>query len=170
MDKLKQVTKHLIIASNYQPCPPCKEDIRKLSEIVSHLPSLSNSDKHTLKQLSYINEVGTVGKVLTKLISPFFIGQIPESINETIEEDKQGNRQTLNHLLRAHSYMVEMKQEYPYSRIESILKEYVNLTWFKLDCTPKEFYVFDRLIKLGFKTHLLQFTANAITSAKYVFD
>lgn len=162
------ISKELRLAAQVQPCPACKEDIAKLADIVDSYPNLRKEDKKTLKDLSYINEMSSLGKAMARFTSLFFLGKIPENIIKTIREDKQANHDALSHLLRAQE--LADAAETIDGKVKKVLSTYINMTRFKIECTHKQFWAFSKMLDIGFKTHILQLTAKIITLAKALWE
>ena len=168
----------LDLAAKFQPCPACKEDIEKLSESVStkikSLQRNSELNKEEFKKLSdldYINTLADIAIVISKLIKPFTKRLKPPAVYEKVlEEDRGGNAKVKELFLEAKKIAEELikidKNDRYLSTLYEIIKSGIRAVDFKLNADPVAFYLFDKAIRIGYKTHLLEVTGKIIVMSK----
>jgi len=168
----------LDLAAKFQPCPACKEDIEKLSESVStkikSLQRNSELNKEEFKKLSdldYINTLADIAIVISKLIRPFTKRLKPPAVYEKVlEEDRGGNAKVKELFLEAKKIAEELikidKNDRYLSTLYEIIKSGIRAVDFKLNADPVAFYLFDKAIRIGYKTHLLEVTGKIIVMSK----
>jgi len=168
----------LDLAAKFQPCPACKEDIEKLSESVStkikSLQRNSELNKEEFKKLSdldYINTLADIAIVVSKLIKPFTKRLKPPKVYEKVlEEDREGNAKVKELLLEAKKITEELikidKNDIYLFTLYGIIKSGIRAVDFKLNADPVAFYLFDKAIRIGYKTHLLEVTSKIIVISK----
>jgi len=168
----------LDLAAKFQPCPACKEDIEKLSESVStkikSLQRNSELNKEEFKKLSdldYINTLADIAIVISKLIRPFTKRLKPPAVYEKVlEEDREGNAKVKELFLEAKKIAEELikidKNDRYLSTLYEIIKSGIRAVDFKLNADPVAFYLFDKAIRIGYKTHLLEVTGKIIVMFK----
>ena len=168
----------LDLAAKFQPCPACKEDIEKLSESVStkikSLQRNSELNKEEFKKLGdldYINTLADIAIVVSKLIKPFTKRLKPPKVYEKVlEEDREGNAKVKELLLEAKKITEELikidKNDIYLFTLYGIIKSGIRAVDFKLNADPVAFYLFDKAIRIGYKTHLLEVTSKIIVISK----
>jgi hypothetical protein len=168
MKALITLHEELNLAAKYQPCPACNSDIRILSEVVRKVAD-NNFDKNDdikLRELSYINEVGTIGMTISPMFV-MFLRKVPKDIEKVVLEDREGNEKSLVHLIRGKSSLSTLdNNSKPIRKISKILDTFITLTDFKLSITPLQFYAFDKAIRFGYKTHMIPAAAKIISAIK----
>ena len=168
----------LDLAAKFQPCHGCKEDIEKLSESVyTKIKSLQRNSELTkddfkkLSDLDYINALTDIAIVVSKLIKPFTKRLKPPTVYEKVlEEDREGNAKVKELLLEAKKITEELikidKNDIYLFTLYGIIKSGIRAVDFKLNADPVAFYLFDKAIRIGYKTHLLEVTGKIIVTSK----
>jgi len=168
----------LDLAAKFQPCPGCKEDIEKLSESVyTKIKSLQRNSELTkddfkkLSDLDYINALTDIAIVVSKLIKPFTKRLKPPAVYEKVlEEDREGNAKVKELFLEAKKIAEELikidKNDRYLPTLYEIIKGDIRAVDFKLNADPLAFYLFDKAIRIGYKTHLLEVTGKIIVMSK----
>ena len=180
IDGLLIMRDKLDLAAKFQPCPACKEDIRKLSESVytkikslQRNSELNKEDFKKLKDLDYINTLTDIAIVVAKIIKPFTKRLKPPKVYEKVlEEDKEGNAKVKELLLEAKKITNELikidKKDKYLSTLHEIIEGDLRAVDFKLNADPVAFYLFDKTIRIGYKTHLLAAASKIIVKFKHV--
>lgn len=176
---LLDVKKELDDATRIQPCPACRHDMEQLgifleSKIKSvQTASLTNGKTaRILKQLSYINELSSIGISITRLLRPvtklgFFA--VPLAYKKVLDKNREANRIIREHLLRARLILTRLEREdKQYAAVSSILSSFMKATEFKLGADPQTFFLFDKLVRFCYKTRLLGFAGRVIVGTKTV--
>jgi hypothetical protein len=178
VDGLLIMRDKLDLAAKFQPCPACKEDIKKLSESlyikIKSLQKNSEVKKDEFKKLSdldYINTLTDIAIVVSKLIKPFTKRLKPPALyKKVLEEDREGNAKVKELFLEAKKITEELikidKNDRYLSTLYEIIKGDIRAVDFKLNADPVAFYLFDKIIRLGYKTHLLEVTSKIIVRFK----
>jgi len=178
IDGLLIMRDKLDLAAKFQPCPGCKEDIEKLSESVyTKIKSLQRNSELTkddfkkLSDLDYINALTDIAIVVSKLIKPFTKRLKPPAVYEKVlEEDREGNAKVKELFLEAKKIAEELikidKNDRYLSTLYEIIKGDIRAVDFKLNADPLAFYLFDKAIRIGYKTHLLEVTGKIIVMSK----
>lgn len=178
---LLDVKKELEDATRIQPCPACKHDMEKfrifLEAKIKSIQSASSTDGKTakiLKELSYINELSIIGIFLAKVLKPiitlgFF--PVPPTYRNVLDKNRGANRIIREHLLSARSMLTKLEGiDEQYAAMSNILASFLKATEFKLDTDPQTFFIFDKLIRFLYKTHLLGFAGRAIVGTKTIMS
>jgi hypothetical protein len=176
---LLRIKDELDIAAKVQPCPACKEDTEKLSAFVgAKAYSIKNNsavDKGSikaLKEVDFINELTDIAIVLSKVIRPFArVSKVPEVYERTLHDDLESNRKVRKHLLMAKRFTAGLRSDDRHFKLTSeILGSFIRATEFKLSIDPFSFYIFDRIIRIGYKTKALSAASRMIITAKTIID
>ena len=180
IDGLLIMRDKLDLAAKFQPCPGCKEDIEKLSEsLYTKIKSLQRNSELTkddfkkLSDLDYINTLTDIAIVVSKLIKPFTKRLKPPAVYEKVlEEDREGNAKVKELFLEAKKIAEELikidKNDRYLSTLYEIIEGDLRALNFKLNADPVAFYLFDKIIRLGYKTHLLAAASKIIVKFKNV--
>ena len=180
IDGLLIIHDKLDLAAKFQPCPACKEDIKKLSEsIYTKIKSLQKNSEvkkeefKKLSNLNYINTLTDIAIVVSKLIKPFTKRLKPPKIYEKVlEEDREGNAKVKELLLETKEIaeeLIKINKNDSYLRtLYEIVEGDIRAVDFKLNADPVAFYLFDKIIRLGYKTHLLAAVSKIIVKFKNV--
>ena len=177
MEKLKDASKKIGIAGELQPCPACKEDMQILNrfleeKIASIERGTGRPDPTELEKIDYINEVVRIAMASTKVVGPLvkMIGITPPPMYEkTLRESLDANRQIKSLLIDAKREFEGIKgDDRDFEKIYGLLESHIAATKFKLEINPELFYVYDKVIRWGYKTHLLSVTAKLITGMKAI--
>ena len=177
VEKLKDVSKKIEVAQKLQPCPACKEDMQILNRFLEEkIASLERGGERPnpveLEKIDYINEVVRIAMASTKVVGPLvkIIGITPPPIYEkTLRESLAANRQIKSLLIEAKRELEDLKdKDRDFGKIYGLLESHIAATKFKLEIDPELFYVYDKIIRLGYKTHLLSLTGKVITRMKSV--
>jgi len=178
IDGLLIIHDKLDLAAKFQPCPACKEDIKKLSEsIYTKIKSLQKNSEvkkeefKKLSNLNYINTLTDIAIVVSKLIKPFTKRLKPPTVYKIVlEEDRKGNAKVKELFLEAKKITEELikidKNDRYLSTLYEIIEGDLRALNFKLNADPVAFYLFDKIIRLGYKTHLLEVTSKIIVMFK----
>jgi hypothetical protein len=178
IEDLLIVRNKLKLAAKFQPCPPCKEDLEMLSESVykkiEALRKNSDLNKNEFKKLSdldYINTMRGIAIVVSKIIKPFTKRLKPPKLYEkTLKEDRKGNAKVKELLLEAKKIVEELinmdKDDKYLSILYKMIESDIKAVDFKLNADPLAFYLFDRALRIGYKTHLLDATGKIIVTFK----
>ncbi len=176
---LTEIKQELVKAAKINPCPACKHDTQQLAKFISaKLDSIRNDsliDKNAvkyLKELDYINELTDIAIGFSKFIKPFTrISKVPEVYEKDLYGDMEANKKVKEYLLKASGLAKELKgTDKHFMIVSNILKAFTRATEFKLSVDPYAFYLFDRTLKLGFKTHILSTTSKAIVGIKGILN
>ncbi len=166
-------------AAKINPCPGCKHDTELLAKFISakldSARSGSSMDRETiksLKEVDYINELTDIAIAFSKFIKPFTrISKVPEVYEKVLHEDMEANKKVKEHLLKASELTKELEgTDKQFKIVSDVLNAFIRATDFKLSVDPYTFYLFDRTIKLGYKTHLLSATSKVIVGIKGIAD
>lgn len=165
-------------AAKINPCPGCKHDTEQLAKFISaKLDSVrSGSDMSSntigyLKEVDYINELTGIAITFSKFIKPFTrVSKVPEVYEKVINEDMEANKKVKEHLLKALELNKELENNMQLKTVSEVLKAFIRATEFKLSVDPYTFYLFDRIIRLGYKTHILSTTGKVIVGIKGMVD
>lgn len=178
---LIEVNNLLNEAAKAQPCPGCKQDIKQLSKFVKaeldFLQTHKKLDKKTviiLKDLDYIDTLTHIGIAVSKIIEPIAkqIGvNAPHIYKKVLNDDMEANQKVVKLLIEASKAVSKIKQEKNHFKIMSkIIDSFIKATEFKLNISPLTFYLFDKTIRFGYKTHMLSITSKVITGLKGIIN
>ena len=168
---LAQIEPELRAAAKTSPCPACKEDIEKLAQYIRDRKEGHTGITNSLRELDFINELTDIAIAVAKFIRPFTkISKVPELYEKTLHDDLESNKEMRKHLLTARAFAEEFTNVPHLEVIKDILNGFIRATEFKLSCDPYMFYLFDRVIRLGYKTHLLSATSRVIVWTKSLVD
>ncbi len=176
---LTELKHELDEAAKINPCPGCKHDTEQLAKFISakldSVRSGSVMDKDTtksLKEVDYINELTDMAITFSKFIKPFTrISKVPEVYKKVLHDDMEANKKVKEHLLKASELTKKLEGTNKQFKIVSdVLMAFTRATEFKLSVDPYTFYLFDRTIKLGYKTHILSATSKVIVGIKGIVD
>jgi hypothetical protein len=180
IDSLLIMRDKLDLAAKFQPCPACKEDIKKLSESVytkikslQRNSELKKEDFKKLNDLDYINTLTDIAIVVAKIIKPFTKRLKPPKVYEKVlEEDREGNAKVKELLLETKEIAEELikidKNDNYLRTLYKIVEGDIRAVDFKLNADPVAFYLFDKTIRVGYKTHLLEAASKIIVKFKHV--
>jgi hypothetical protein len=176
---LTSLKQELDEAAKINPCPGCKHDTEQLAKFVSiKLDSVrkgSVMDRGTaksLKEVDYINELTDIAIGFSKFIKPFTgISKVPEVYEKVLHDDMEANKKVKAHLLKASELIKELGgTDKHFNIVSDVLKAFIRATEFKLGVDPYTFYLFDKTIRLGYKTHILSATSKVIVGIKGIID
>ncbi len=152
-------------AIDAQPCPACKEDMQKLALFLD-----GKLLRRDLDQINYINEATKIASFITNLTAPI-INRLnitpPEVYKKVLSEDLPKNREVLANLKRF-GELYYNSDKGTYKLISEINDSWIKVTEFKLSLHPKTFYLFDKIVRLGWKTKTLAVLASLIVYTKRV--
>ena len=166
-------------AAKVQPCPACKQDIEQLKRFIDAKADAVKSDSklnkeeiRALKEVDFVNELTDIAIVVSKIIKPFTMTRkVPESYEKTLNNDMEGNRKVKVYLLEAAKKIKELKlKNKHYMLISDIINSFIRVIEFKLSTDPLTFYLFDRTIRIGYKTHVLSATSKTIVTIKGIIN
>lgn len=179
LEILSKLKSALDEAAKYNPCPACKHDTEQLSKFISiKIESIktgravTKEDIKPLKEVDYLGVVEDVAIVTSKLIRPFTrINKVPYEYRKVLEEDMEGNRKSLNYLINARKIADEIKEkDKQLNLVVEIIDSFIRALNFKLSIDEYSFYIFDRVIRLGYRTHLLSAIGKVIVSLRELRD
>lgn len=166
-------------AARIQPCPACRHDMEQLgifleSKIRSVQTSSPTDDKtaRILKNLNYINELSSIGIFIARMSRPivklgFFAA--PPAYKTVLDRNRKVHRIIREHLLFAGLMLTRLERtDEQYITVSNVLQSFLKATEFKLSADPSTFFIFDRLVRFCYRTHLLGFAGKAIVGAKSV--
>ena len=175
---LLRIDSELRAAAKAQPCPACKHDMEVFSGFLeAKARALKTREpvgrEHfaALKEVDFINELTGVGALFARTIRPFTFGMdVPEIYKKTLQDDLAGNREVLRRLKNAAGLMkgIEPGDDRQYALMLDIMNGFRRATEFKLSIDPLTFYIFDKTIRLGYRTHLLSATGKVIVGFKQI--
>ena len=166
-------------AAHNSPCPGCKHDIEQLAKFISakldSIEKRSNIDKETtnaLREVDYINELTDIAILFSKFIKPFTrISKVPDVYKEVLQKDIKANKNVKEHLLKANKLTMGLVDtDMQFKMVSEVLKAFIRATEFKLNVDPYTFYLFDKTIKLGYKTRLLSITSKVVVGIKRIVN
>jgi hypothetical protein len=171
------IKEELYSAAKAQPCPACRADIEHFAEFmavkardVGAIDTYSSRKTHMrkLKEVDYINELTDTAMFITKIIRPLTRKMnAPEIYREVLNEDLEGNRTVRKHLLEAEKLMGRLdRKDKDYRLMHDILDSFIKVTEFKLSIDPLTFYIFDKTVRFGYKTHLLSVSSKMTVGIK----
>ena len=176
---LDGISKEFTKATEAQPCPGCKYDMDQINKFITEKTEalknkgkVSDKTRETLRDVAYINEFTNLGIFLTKILDPLTnIVKVtaPEMYKKVMEEDREGNIAVRKHLrkaLKLANELVTLSSDHDFTNLRDIIKYSLNATEFKLSIDPVEFFVFDKVIKFGHKTRILQLAGRGIMLLK----
>jgi hypothetical protein len=176
---LTMIKTELDEAAKVQPCPGCKHDIEQLAKFVAAkadaLQSGSKVDStvsKALKDVDFVNELTDMAMFISKIVKPFGRSlKVPEVYEKVLHDDRKGNEDAKTHLVRADELLKELKlPDRQYTMIHEIVGSFIRATEFKLSIDPVTFYLFDKAVRLGYKTHLLSATGKVIVGIKVALN
>ncbi|MEM3781680.1 MAG: hypothetical protein QXT43_01815 [Candidatus Micrarchaeaceae archaeon] len=179
LEILSELKSALDEAAKYNPCPACKYDTEQLSKFISiKIESIktgravTKEDIKPLKEVDYLGIVEDMAIVISKLIRPFTrISKVPDVYRKVLEEDMEGNRKSLNYLINARKIADKIKEkDKQLNLVVEIIDSFVRALNFKLSIDEYSFYIFDRVIKFGYRTHLLSATGKVIVGLRELRD
>ncbi len=166
-------------AAKINPCPGCKHDTELLAKFISAKldsarsgSSIGRKTIKSLKEVDYINELTDIAIAFSKFIKPFTrISKVPEVYKKVLHDDMKANKKVKEHLLKASELTKGLEDtDKQFKVVSDVLKAFIRATDFKLSVDPYTFYLFDRTIKLGYKTHILSATSKVIVGIKGIVD
>lgn len=171
---LQETKMHLSLAAKYQPCPACKHDIEALEEFVDKKMVSLQKEKEfgrenlkALDSIDFINEITGFGITITRIIGPFTRSvHAPDLYRDVLKEDMEPNRKVREELIQAKRIVMKLPRNLEYSRTIEILDSFIKAVEFKLSIDPVLFYVFDKTVRFGYKTHILSVVGHTIVALK----
>jgi len=141
---------------------PCKGFIRGVAHYLIKL-----------NDLDYINTLADIAIVVAKIIKPFTKRlKSPKVYEKVLEEDRAGNAKVKELLLEAKEIAEELikidKNDSYLRSLYEIVEGDIRAVDFKLNADPVAFYLFDKAIRIGYKTHLLEVASKIIVKFKNV--
>lgn len=176
---LLEIKVELDRAAKLNPCPGCKHDIEQLSKYMSEKAESIQKGltprrelMKSLKELDFVNELTIMAITISKIARPFTkTSKVPEVYVKVLHDDMEANKEVREHLLKARELTKGLKsKEIQLKLILDVLDGFIKATEFKLNIDPFMFYLFDRMIKLGYKTHILSATSKVIVGVKGIID
>ncbi|MDE1828337.1 MAG: hypothetical protein KGH71_05495 [Candidatus Micrarchaeota archaeon] len=171
MRDLELASKFIKKASDIQPCHICKADLKILSEFVKKKVEGKSPSLKRLKKIDYVNEITNLAILSTSIVTPLvrMVGiKAPELYEKILSDNMAANRQVKVFLVRARkefdAALIEGDQDY--AKVAEIIDSFIYATSFKVGLDPQLFYAYDKIIRFGYKTHLLQIASKIITGMK----
>lgn len=176
---LAEIKGELDVAARMQPCPACKHDMEQLSlflelkiSSIKNRSAMNAKTARIVKELNYINELSNLGIFLSKVLKPIIkLGafHVPTKYKAVLNNNRKANVQIREHLLCAKLMATKLKgKDIHYADVSKVLESFIKATEFKLNADSETFFLFDKLIRFGYRAHLLGFAGKAITGAKGV--
>ena len=174
---LLEVKSELDDATKVQPCPACKHDMELLNIFLESKIRAMRTDSlmddkmaKIVKDLSYVNELGSIGILVAKIIKPVvMLGAftLPSAYRKTLSKNRSANKLIKEHLLIARLMLSKLERaDEQYAEVSNIIKYFLKATEFKLNADPPTFFLFDRIIRFCYKIHLLNLAGRVIAGAK----
>ena len=126
----------------------------------------------SLKEVDYINELTDIAIGFSKFIKPFTrISKVPEVYEKVLHDDMEANKKVKEYLLKASELTREFEgTDKQFKIVSDVLKAFIRATEFKLSVDSYTFYLFDKTIKLGYKTHIISTTSKVIVFIKGIVN
>jgi len=171
MTNLQLASRLIKKASDIQPCPVCKADLKILSEFVEKKIQGKHQSLKRLKKIDYVNEITSLAISSMSIVAPLvrMTGiKAPELYEKILSDNFEANRQVKAFLVRARrEFSTDLiAQDRDYATVAWIIDSFIKATSFKLGLDPQLFYAYDKIIRFGYKTHLLEIMARIITGMK----
>lgn len=177
LDVLLHVRRELGYATRFQPCPACRHDMEQLGIFLdSKIKSIGNaspvdeSAAKILKELSYTNELINIGILIARILNPvtklgtFMISPKYETV---LRRNREANRMVMEHLLAAVLILSKLeKGGGQYDDVSRVLKSFVKAAEFKLSADPVIFFLFDNVVRLFYRLHLLKLAGSVAVGVK----
>jgi hypothetical protein len=176
---LSDVRRLLKKAADVQPCPGCKHDIEQLEKFVGEKKDALENEKlvnkktaELLKEVDFVNELTDIAIVVSRIIKPFVrIRKIPEIYEKVLRDDMNANRTVRKYLVDAYEDICKLeRRDKHYMLMKDVVASFIRATEFKLSVDKYTFYIFDKTIKWGYKTHLLSATSKIIVGIKCILN
>ncbi len=176
---LQGARKELRSATRIQPCPACKHDMEqfeifldyKIRSVKSHSLIDEKAGK-MLHELDYINELIRMGTLAARLLRPLTklgLLSVPPAYKEVLDKDRVANKIIREHLLIAKLMVSKLDAAAEQYKIMSrILDSFIRATEFKLSADQSTFFMFDKMIRFFYRTHIFGLAGKTIVGAKDV--
>jgi len=177
LDVLLHARRELGYATRLQPCPACRHDMEQLGVFldskIKSIGSATPADERAVrivKELSYINELINIGILIARILNPvtklgtFMISPRYETV---LRRNREANRMVREHLLSAMLILSKLEKEGgQYDDVSRVLKSFVKAAEFKLNADPVTFFLFDNVIRLFYRLHLLKLAESVAAGVK----
>ncbi len=179
LNMLQSVRKEFHRAAKIQPCPACKHDMEqleifldyKIGFVKAHSPIDEKAGK-ILHELDYINELIHIGTLVARVLGPITklgLLPVPTSYKEVLDKDREANKIIREHLLIAKLIVSKLAAaDEQYKVMFKILDSFISATEFKLSADQSTFFMFDKMIRLLYRTHIFSLACKTIVGAKDV--
>ncbi len=176
---LQSVRKEFHRAAKIQPCPACKHDMEqleifldyKIGFVKAHSPIDEKAGK-ILHELDYINELIHIGILAARVLGPITklgLLPVPTSYKKVLDKDREANKIIREHLLIAKLIVSKLAAaDEQYKVMFKILDSFISATEFKLSADQSTFFMFDKMIRLLYRTHIFSLACKTIVGAKDV--
>ncbi len=179
LSMLQGAREELRSATRIQPCPACKHDMKQLGIIldykIRYVKSRSLVDEKAgkmLHELDYINELIRIGILAARLLRPLTklgLLSVPPAYKEVLDKDREANKIIREHLLLAKLMVSKLDAaDGQYKIISKILDSFVKATEFKLSADQSTFFMFDKMIRFFYRTHIFSLAGKTIVGVKDV--
>lgn len=156
-----------------QPCPACKHDIGLLRDFVQEKMlvlgterTLANSDAaKKLESVDSVNEITRFAILITRVLGPLtriVAVNAPQIYEKVLHDDMEPNKKVREDLLEARRLLAAQPEDPDCRRALGIVDMFVRATNFKLSIDPALFYLYDKTIRIGYKTHVWSLTTRTI--------
>jgi hypothetical protein len=176
---LEEIVLKLDASAKYNPCPACKHDTEQLSKFISKKAEsirtggmLASEDVKPLKEVDYVGVVEDMAIWVSKAIRPFTrLKKVPEIYKKVLLEDTEGNKRSLECLIEAKKLLDKLDSaDNQLKLVSEILDSFIRALNFKLSIDEYSFYIFDKVIRFGYRTHLLSATGKIIVWVKELIN
>jgi hypothetical protein len=172
-DALAKTRDLLSSAEANQPCPACKHDIGLLRDFVQEKMlvlgterTLANSDAaKKLESVDSINEITRFAILITRVLGPLtriVAVNAPQIYEKVLHDDMEPNRKVREDLLEARRLIATQSEDPDCRRVLGVVDMFARATDFKLSIDPALFYLYDKTIRIGYKTHVWALTTRTI--------
>lgn len=174
MEKLRHAAQLLEQATELQPCPACKQDMEVLGDLlrvkIEGNKPLDKKEAEMLRGIDYINEVTNVAIFSSKLAKPIVrLANVkaPKLYEDTLKSDMLANKKMLPILVKVYSNLLQIEnRDADIERMTDVMKGSIKAVEFKIGLDAQLFYVFDSIVKFGYRTHLLDAAGKVIMLVK----
>ena len=176
---LQGAREELRSATRIQPCPACKQDMEQLEIFLNYkirsVKSRSIVDEKAdkaLHELNYTNELIHIGILAARLLGPVAklgLLSVPPAYKKVLDKDREANKIIRKHLLIAKLIVSKLDAtDGQYKIMSKILDSFMRAVEFKLSVDQFTFFMFDKMVRFFYRTHIVSFAGKAIVGAKDV--
>ncbi len=125
-----------------------------------------------LHELNYTNELIHIGILAARLLGPVAklgLLSVPPAYKKVLDKDREANKIIREHLLIAKLIVSKLAAaDEQYKVMFKILDSFISATEFKLSADQSTFFMFDKMIRLLYRTHIFSLACKTIVGAKDV--